>query len=195
MKKSTFWEDYGWLVILIVTIVVLAFLYYNFSTETNNSPSFSEFIPKVMEKEGIMKTLHAIMPKFTYEKQKPRKHIIVESKGERETRRALLRIFNLPFTKIRPMFLKNDETGKNLEIDAYNDKLKIGVEYNGKQHYNYTPGWHASYKDFAKMQERDELKRKRCRENGITLIEIPYTIELNNIETYLRTELKKLGKL
>lgn len=200
MKESlkTFWNNHGWVIIIFSCAIILLLLYFYSSPEDNKTPmtksqlNFNEYARNV----GILKSLHAMMPKFNYdEKILRRKKHIVESKGEKAMKNALEKIYGFPFTKIRPLFLKNEETGRNLEIDAYNDRLKIGAEYNGKQHYTYTPGWHATYEDFAKMQKRDELKRELCRKNGIVLIEIPYTILTEDIENFLRKELKKLGKL
>jgi len=55
------------------------------------------------------------------------------SKGETECRRVIESIFNKPFNKARPDFLRNMVTGGeyNLELDCYNNSLKIAVEYNG----------------------------------------------------------------
>ena len=43
-----------------------------------------------------------------------------ESKGEIECRRYLETIFQVPFPKARPDFLKNPVTGNNLELDCFN---------------------------------------------------------------------------
>ena len=50
------------------------------------------------------------------------------SRGERKCKRIIQKIFRKPFTKIRPDFLKNPETNRNLELDLYNEELKIAVE-------------------------------------------------------------------
>ena len=42
---------------------------------------------------------------------------------------------------------------------------------------------------------RDDMKRRLCKENGVLLIEVPYTIKNENIENYLKKELKKYGFL
>lgn len=61
-----------------------------------------------------------------------------ESKGENISTYVLEKIFKKPFLNCRPNFLNNDVTGRNLEIDCYNDELQLGVEYSGIQHYIYT---------------------------------------------------------
>ncbi len=116
-----------------------------------------------------------------------------DSKGEIECRNVLEKIFNKSFTKTRPDFLKNEITGGyNLEIDCYNDELKIGVEYNGIQHYKYIPYFHRNKEAFYNQKYRDELKRRMCKDNGIYLIEVPYTVKVQNIENYILRELDKI---
>lgn len=114
-----------------------------------------------------------------------------ESKGEAECRRVLEKMFNKPFPKIRPDFLRNDVTGgmHNLEIDCYNPELKIGVEYNGIQHYEYKPFFHKNKEAFLNQKYRDDMKRRMCRDNGITLIEVPHTVKVEDIEKFLRSRL------
>lgn len=110
-----------------------------------------------------------------------------ESKGETACRQICQKLFGRPFTKIRPDWLRNNVTGYNLELDIYNDGLKLAVEYNGKQHYEYVPHFHRQGKEqFRNQQYRDEIKRMLCRENGIRLIEIPHTVKLEDLESFIR---------
>jgi hypothetical protein len=41
---------------------------------------------------------------------------------------------------VRPDFLKNPATGRNLEIDCFNNQLKIGLEYQGFHKISITGG-------------------------------------------------------
>ena len=116
-----------------------------------------------------------------------------ESKGERASRAAAERIFNKPFTKIRPDFLKNDVTQHNLELDVYNEELQLAIEYSWRQHYEFVPFFHKNYEAFLNQKYRDEMKKTKCKEHGIKLIEIPYTVKLEDIESFIRIEAKKLG--
>ena len=120
-----------------------------------------------------------------------------ESKGEIEARRVLSSIFDRPFGKQRPNFLNNTVTGGsfNLELDCYDEGMKLAVEYNGRQHYDYVPYFHKNKEAFYNQKYRDELKRRMCRDVGITLIEIPYTVKNQDIEKYLIRELRKTGYL
>ena len=79
---------------------------------------------------------------------------------------------------------------RNLELDIYNDDLKIAIEYNGEQHYKFIPFFHKDVVAFENQQLRDSFKRKVCDEMGIQLICIKYTLKTyyeikNNITSQL----------
>lgn len=82
---------------------------------------------------------------------------------------------NLIFRNIRPDFLKNPLTKRNLELDCYDPTSQIAVEYDGEQHYKYPNYFHKTESEFKKQQARDKIKDKLCIKNGIKLIRIPYT--------------------
>ena len=123
----------------------------------------------------------------------PKRKVIRESKGELICKEVAEQLFEKPFIKIRPNSLKNNVTGHNLELDIYNDDLKLAIEYNGQQHYKYTPYFHKNEEAFRNQQYRDELKRMMCKNNGITLIEVPYTVKHNLIPQYIKRRAKELG--
>lgn len=118
-----------------------------------------------------------------------------ESKGEKECRRVLESIFKKPFPNYRPKFLRNPVTGgvHNLEIDCYNEQLRLGCEYSGKFHYEFVPYFHKNKEAFRNTQYRDYMKKVMCRENGTNLIEVPYTIKHHEIEPFIRGKLIKMG--
>lgn len=105
------------------------------------------------------------------------------SKGEAECKRCLEKIFGMPFEKIRPNFLRNPVTNKNLELDLYNSQLKIACEYNGEQHYVQSEMF--SKESLNSIKYRDQMKLNMCEKNGIFLIVVPYTVKLNQIETFI----------
>ena len=118
-----------------------------------------------------------------------------ESSGERECRRVLQKIFNKPFKNCRPDFLLNPVTGGrfNLELDCYEESLKLAVEYNGQQHYKYVPYFHKNKEAFYNQMYRDELKSRMCKDNGVNLIEVPNTVKVEDIEGFLRKKLRLIG--
>jgi len=102
--------------------------------------------------------------------------------GERHTIESLQLIFpGYSFKKVRPNWLKNPKTGRNLELDGYCPELKIAAEYNGQQHYVWPNFTKMSYQEFLQQVERDRLKLEICQNLKICLIRIPYTVPLNRI--------------
>ena len=121
-----------------------------------------------------------------------------KSKGELECRRVLEHLYpGYEFSTHRPKFLSNPVTdGRwNMELDCYNPQLQIAVEYNGKQHYTYTPYFHRNQDAFYNQKYRDELKRRLCAEAGVLLIEVPYTVTFNKIPGFITSKLRAAGKL
>ena len=118
-----------------------------------------------------------------------------ESSGEIECKRVIEKIFKAPFHKSRPDFLNNPVTGgnNNLELDCFNEKLRIAVEYNGAQHYKFIPFFHKNKEAFHNQKYRDYMKRKMCEENGIVLIEVPHTTKIPHIENYIKSNLRQYG--
>lgn len=55
-----------------------------------------------------------------------------------------------------------------------NDK-KYAIEYQGRQHFEYSEFMHKSEEGFQHRLALDEKKRQYCKDNQILLLEIPYT--------------------
>ena len=103
--------------------------------------------------------------------------------------RILEKIYGKQFERIRPDFLKNPETGYNLEIDCYNDELKIGLEFSGVQHYVYPNYTGQTLEQFIQQIRRDQFKVDMCDVNGVYLITVPYSVPDNQLEEYIRERL------
>lgn len=92
---------------------------------------------------------------------------VVLKDGERCPREARVvrmaaLIFGVPFIKVRPLWLVDDETGARLELDGYSDERKLAVEYQSGAHHYLC----------EKTLYREKLKRKACAARGVTLLEI-----------------------
>lgn len=101
---------------------------------------------------------------------------------ERTCRKIFEFIFNNSFPKKRPSWLTNKG---NLELDGFCENLNIAFEYNGSQHYNFVEYFHKTQERFETYKERDRIKNKLCEENGVTLINIPYTVKYDNLYSYI----------
>jgi hypothetical protein len=142
----------------------------------------SQFIPNNAIDDII---LHSTSPQSVMERR--------ISKGEQICREVLESYFKKPFPTCRPKFLRNNVTGKCLELDCYNDELKIAVEYNGAQHYKFIPKFHQTEKEFMFQKYRDQTKHFLCKQNGIKLITIPYTVSPTDIRQILVEKLNEIG--
>jgi hypothetical protein len=175
-KVSVFWNTYGFEILVVGSLIVI-------------------IVGAILQRDKKFVWRGVMLPEnfgkpFEQKRGPPR-----ESKGEIECRRVLEKLFRKPFSKERPNILQNPVTGgdNNLELDCYNDELKLAVEYNGIQHYKQIPYFHKTRDAFNNQKYRDYIKRDLCKKNGIILIEVPYTVKTENIQRYLIDQLKKLG--
>lgn len=171
--------DNKYIFIIAVVVIVVIFIYNivmgNRGTYMNHS--------NLIWTEAL-KELN-VQPVYYY---KHKKHN-TNSAGETECRRVAEQLTGFRFPKARPDFLKNEITNANLELDCFCSELGIGIEYNGKQHYEYVPHFHSSRDAFYNIKYRDQIKKRLCEENGIDLIVVPYTIRIDDIEDFIRQKL------
>jgi len=104
-------------------------------------------------------------------------------------------IFNKEFNKYRNNTLRNQYKRK-LELDCYNEELKINIEYDGIQHYEF-PNWiHKTEKQFNKGLENDYIKDQWCLENNILQIRVSYKYDTKEeIEIYIKEQLIKYNRI
>ncbi len=129
--------------------------------------------------------------------QKRRKKINL---NEERCRQIFETFFNKPFPSVRPDFLKNPITGKNLELDGFNATIRtpigkgLAFEYDGAQHAQYSPHFHKDgAEEFRYQQQKDFLKSNTCRKLGITLIRIPASVSKEMLSVYIANKLKIAG--
>lgn len=130
--------------------------------------------------------------KMDFSRQKPvmRARRGKTSIPEQMTREVLMEMYQRDFITVRPDWLKNPETGRNLELDCYNAELGIAVEYDGEQHTNgdISLNWN---KNMAYEVKKDMLKEELCRRNGVTLIRVPFNLRTKDaIKEYLLEKLR-----
>nr|QBK92774.1 MAG: restriction endonuclease [Pithovirus LCPAC401] len=167
-------------VIIIVLVIILFFLWVFFGGKDHEFAGIG-----CPSKCSINEPSNACTIEETCTIEEPIKKKIKRSKGETECVRVLEKLFDREFKRVRPPFLKSPETGRNLELDCYNEELKLAIEYNGRQHYKY-PSFPGFTEDQFKAQlQRDQFKRERCNELGIFLITVPYHIGISDIEEYI----------
>jgi hypothetical protein len=89
-------------------------------------------------------------------------------------------IYNVPFNSSRPDWFR-DTYGRRYELNCYNKELKIGLNYVNEDHYNSS-----LYEEL----EIDQIKMDLCRKNKITLINVPYTVKIEELKEYLMEKLR-----
>ena len=65
-------------------------------------------------------------------------------------------------------------TNRKMEIDIFLEKLNLGFEYQGEQHYISREDW-GGRKALEENQSRDQEKRTAFQAAGLKIVEIPYT--------------------
>lgn len=98
----------------------------------------------------------------------------------------------LEFKKVRLDKLRNPLTKRKLEIDAYNDLLKIGVEFDGFMHHVKSSHFHKTEEDWEKSKQRDRIKDALCKKAGIKLVRVPYNLHRSSLKSFLIIEVGKL---
>ena len=104
----------------------------------------------------------------------------------------LERMIGVRFSKARPSWLLSNY-GKRMELDGYAASLGLAFEYHGEQHYRFSPLFHASQQKFEERQKYDRWKRRVCQRRGITLLEIPYHLPRQRLQSYLFDLLDRKG--
>ena len=105
--------------------------------------------------------------------------------SERTCHKITEYLYKVPFSKKRPDWLISDIGGR-LELDAYNEDLKLAIEYNGKQHYEHVAYFHSLGGALERRKSLDQLKEKLCQGNGVHLIVVPYTVPYHDLYKYIK---------
>ena len=113
--------------------------------------------------------------------------------NERTCTRIMAHLYGREFPKKRPAWLRSTEGDcGQMELDGYCEELQVAFEYQGKQHYEFTPYWHKTIERFKAQQRRDELKVQLCAEHGVDLLIVPYTIPYADLAKHILANAPKL---
>jgi len=184
-KLVYYWKHNRMMFLLILSLLFLLgyYIYINYIYSGVN-------YEKIQNKDGgdfLNETVKTSTGTIT------KKRKTIPKKHETRCRVIMENIFKVPFVSVRPDFLKYPKTGKNLELDVFNQDLMLALEYDGVHHRKYTEFFHKSEQDFIEQQERDKYKEEKCKELGIILIRVPDTVKYENLEEYIKKELDKKG--
>lgn len=120
-----------------------------------------------------------------------------QSKSEAFALSELTRLIGAKFQTTNPSWLRwrNPFTGKTscLELDGYNEKLKIALEFSGPLHTKWFPAVE-SYKEYLTRVLKDEAKKEICAKNGVCLIVLDMSLPRRHYRDYFASRLYDCGK-
>eukprot|EP01114_Cavostelium_apophysatum_P020502 TRINITY_DN6892_c0_g1_i1.p1 TRINITY_DN6892_c0_g1~~TRINITY_DN6892_c0_g1_i1.p1 ORF type:complete len:515 (+),score=94.07 TRINITY_DN6892_c0_g1_i1:59-1603(+) len=98
----------------------------------------------------------------------------MHTKGQRLLFKKVTELFpvehpNIFMSYVHPS-LRFSESSKPVELDVFIPSLGIAFEYQGGQHYFST----SKHMDIDVRKLMDEEKKRLCKENGITLVDVPF---------------------
>ncbi len=143
----------------------------------NNSITITTQILDKLESESVKYTKYN---KLESESVKYTKY----NKLEQFCKEIIEELLNKPFERIKHPDFINPLTNYPLELDLYNDELKLAIEYNGPQHYRRLSHWQTE-EDFDKQLYRDKLKEEFANKYDINLIIIPEITNKQLIKEYI----------
>ena len=110
--------------------------------------------------------------------------IKIKWKREYELYKLVKKYFNSALFQYKVYWLNSQS------IDIYIYDEKIAIEYQGEQHFKDIE--YFDVKDTLKERVmRDNVKKEKCKENGVTLIEWRYDEEISN--KVLKDKLNSIG--
>ena len=109
--------------------------------------------------------------------------------SESLTRSIFENLLNCSFVKKRPSWLRTSSNQRSMELDGFNEDLKLAFEYQGEYHYSYI---FPDQEPPEKIQKKDAKKFKICKKNGVDLIQVPYKQKGNR--NYIISRLQELGR-
>ncbi|HZM02750.1 MAG TPA: hypothetical protein VFC44_06975 [Candidatus Saccharimonadales bacterium] len=113
--------------------------------------------------------------------------------SERICRAVLEKMFRCTFYKKKPKWL---QTARNtlMELDGYSEEFNIAFEYHGIQHFLRNIRFHSETATLERRLADDRRKVALCRQHGIILLQIPYTVPHIEFENYIRKLLRPHNK-
>lgn len=114
-------------------------------------------------------------------KQAPR------TKGEALAISILESITGAKFPTVRPAWLVYQ--GTQLELDGYNEELKLALEYSGPLHRKWFPNVE-TYEAYLERVRRDIFKKRRCTEHGVRLINLDSELPRRHWRDYLLSRMR-----
>lgn len=126
--------------------------------------------------------------------RRPARDIIKEeprTKSEAIAVGYLEKITGEKFPSVRPAWLIYK--GRQLELDGYNEKAKIALEFQGPLHTKFYPRVE-SYSAYYERLLRDEFKKEQCKKHNVVLITLDVSLPPHHWKDYIQSRLADAGK-
>ncbi len=112
-----------------------------------------------------------------------------QSLSEKLFRIIMEKVFNCSFSSCWPLWMKSDKM-RPLQIDGYNEELKIGFEYEGKQHFKFVPYFHKIIEKFERLQFLDNYKKNVLKSRNIFMLYPTYKLKKENYLSFIHNKVK-----
>ena len=114
--------------------------------------------------------------------------ICCQSLSEKLFRGVMEIIFNYKFSSCRPKWLKSDKN-YTLQIDGYNKELKLGFEYQGKQHFVFSSFFHKTQENLERRKINDKTKAKILKDKNIFMLYPTYKLEKEDYFSFIKNRI------
>lgn len=114
------------------------------------------------------------------------------TKSEANVIRILEEITGAKFPTVNPDWLV--WRGSTLELDGYNEKLRLALEFSGPLHTKWTPSYE-SYDRYISRVIKDMVKVRMCAKRGVDLIVVDQNLPRHHIRAYLESRLYDFGRI
>jgi very-short-patch-repair endonuclease len=92
--------------------------------------------------------------------------------------------FEVEFEKSFDWFYDFKKPKGRFKLDFYLPKFKIGIEFDGEQHFK--PSFTGKWESVGKVRYRDRLKEKLCKKHNINIIRFNYNEKLSREKVLMK---------
>ncbi len=112
---------------------------------------------------------------------------------EQYVRSLFSHLLGVNFPRRRDVSWLTNAAGARMELDGYNEELRLAFEYQGSQHYGVDGFFLNDDAGFAKRREDDALKLKLCKAHDVTLVVIPFSVGWTHMQDFVSARLTAEG--